>query len=110
LEELVMIVWRGWGILSIVIGLLAMAAVQLATRMPSDPWTFRWHAAAALAIAAVLNFWAGWRLNRAPGRLVVDTTTGRRFEVRGRHDLFFIPMQYWSIAFALAAAALLLAR
>jgi hypothetical protein len=110
-----MIVWRGWGILSVAIAVLAMAAVQLATGqleigMRSDPWALRWHTAIALVIAASVNFWAGRRLNRRRGRVAIDATTGRRFALRGRHDLFFIPMEYWSIAFVLGAAGLLLVR
>ena len=101
-----MIVWRGWGILSIVIALAAMAAVGMTTSLPANSWTWRWHAAVALLVGAGVNFWAGWRLNRR-GRLVVDGASGRHFEVRGRHDLFFIPMEYWTVVFVIGAAALL---
>ena len=106
-----MIVWRGWGILSIVIALAAVAAAQMTTPLlPASSWTFRWHAAVALLVGAGVNFWAGWRLNRR-GRLVVDPTTGQTFQVvRGRHDLFFIPMEYWSVVFVLGAAVALFAR
>jgi hypothetical protein len=109
-----MIVWRGWGILSMVIAFLALAAGQLTTAqqamgMPLNTWTLRWHAAAALLIGAGANFWAGWRLNHRRSRRVVDTSTGRCFVMRTRHDLFFVPMEYWTIAFVLGAALLLLA-
>jgi hypothetical protein len=105
-----MIVWRGWGILTLVIAAVSLGLVGMMTPVPQDAWTFRWHAAVALLIGAVVNFFVGWQLNRRSGRLHIDGVTGLRFKQRTRHDLFFIPIEYWTVAFVLGAAAMLLAR
>jgi hypothetical protein len=100
-----MIVWRGWGILTVAIAVAALAAVDM-TAGPSDAWGFRAKVAAALMIGAAMNLWLGRRLNTAPARVLIDKAAARRIMVRPRHDLFFVPMEYWSAAFALGAAAI----
>lgn len=101
-----MIVWRGWGILTVAIAVAAFAAVELTTAGPSDAWSFRARVAVALMIGAAMNLWVGRRLNTAPARVLIDVKAARRIVVRPRHDLFFVPMEYWSAAFALGAAAI----
>ncbi len=100
-----MIVWRGWGILTLAIAVAALAAVEL-TAGPADAWAFRVQVAVALLVAAAMNLWLGRRLNAQPARVLIDAAAARRIVVRPRHDLFFVPMEYWSAAFALGAAAI----
>jgi hypothetical protein len=99
-----MIVWRGWGLLTVAIAVAALAAVDMTTG-PADAWSFRAKVAAVLLIGAAMNLWLGRRLNAAPARVLIDKATARRIVVRPRHDLFFVPMEWWSAAFALGAAA-----
>jgi hypothetical protein len=101
-----MVVWRGWGILTVAIAIGALIAVELTTTGPADAWSFRARVATALLVGAAMNLWLGRRLNNAPARILIDTRAARRIVLRPRHDLFFVPMEYWSAAFALGAAAI----
>ncbi|MFC0385310.1 hypothetical protein [Muricoccus vinaceus] len=66
-------------------------------------------ASLGLLAAAGVNWVVGRRLNRQPGREMIDARTGERVLLRRRHALFWIPMEYWSIPVALAALVPLLA-
>jgi hypothetical protein len=101
-----MVMWRGWGILTLAIALGALAAVELTTTGPADAWSFRTRIVTALLVGAAMNLWLGRKLNSAPARILIDTKAARRIVVRPRHDLFYVPMEYWSAAFALGAAAI----
>jgi hypothetical protein len=100
-----MVVWRGWGILTVAIAVGVLAAVALTTG-PADVGSFRTRLVSALLIGAAMNLWLARRLNAGPARVLIDTKAVRRIVVRPRHDLFFVPMEYWSAAFALGAAAI----
>src|SRR5262245_55345754 len=102
-----MIVWRGWGILSLVIAAVALGFAGMTLPVPQDAWAFRWHAAVALLIGGGVNSVVAWQLNRGSGRVHIDGVTGLRVRQRTRHDLFFIPIEYWTAAFVLGAALLL---
>jgi hypothetical protein len=95
-----MIVWRGWGILTIAIAIAALAAVELTPGRSDAQFV------AALAVAGVVNLWLGRRLNTGPARVLIDAAAARRIVARPRHDLLFVPMEYWSAAFAVGAAAI----
>jgi len=99
-EELAMIVWRGWGILTFAIGVAALAAGGLAWGRSDVPVVL------ALLIAGAANLWLGRRLNTGPGRVLIDAAAARRIVVRPCHDLLFVPMEYWSAAFAAGAVAI----
>lgn len=101
------IVWRGWGILTPVLGfliwLLPLAAAEAVLghgtySNVSKPLSVLTALAAAGAIWVV-----GTTLNGVPGRLLVDPRTGEQVVLRRRHDLFFIPMQWWAIVMVLVA-------
>ncbi len=105
-----MLVWRGYGILALVIGAAgAIGAGLVAQALPkAGDAQDNLLLAAGFLLAAVVNWFVGVRLNRAPGRLLVDPATGERVVLRARHSLFFLEMQWWSLVM-LGLAALLLA-
>jgi hypothetical protein len=96
-----MIGWRGLGGMTI---LIAAAAVTVIDWTSPSTWDHRWFVTAVLLVAAVVNYSLGRHLNSAPGRILIDSATGQRLSCRRRHDLYSIPMEYWSIAFLLAIA------
>lgn len=108
-----MIIWSGYGVLSV---LIAFAGVVLGAAgiepliegaaLGLPPGT---GLALGLALAAVANWFVGVRLNGRPGRELIDPKTGGRVVIRRRHALFWIPMQYYSVLFALLAVAALFA-
>ncbi len=104
-----MIIWRGWGILVVIVAALAVVGTQLATTALFGAETYARHNAwlfpLGLALAAPIVWLLGRRLNGRGGRTLVDPATGRRVVVRRDHSLFFIRMEYWAIVLLLAAVA-----
>ena len=96
-----MIIWSGWGFLSVVFAVLGAAGGiglvdgtgGLGLGLTEDAGF-----ALGLAVAAAVNWLVGVRLNRRPGRELIDPRTGERVLLRRRHRLFWVPMQYWSVA------------
>jgi hypothetical protein len=97
------LIWRGWGILAILIPLVALglgAVIGMAIA-PSN-------GAAAGVVTAIFGLagsatvWVvGERLNGAPGRLLVDPATGEKLILRSTHTLFWVPLQWWAPVAAL---------
>ncbi|SEP50722.1 hypothetical protein SAMN04487843_13934 [Methylobacterium sp. ap11] len=93
-----MIIWSGWGMLSVLI-----AAAGLVGSVLLDPALARigiptpTGVVLVWVVAAAFNWWLGTRLNNRPGRELVDQRTGQIVILRGRHTLFWIPMQYYSV-------------
>jgi hypothetical protein len=106
----IMIIWRGWGILVVLIAMAMLIAVQLATgAVFGDPEFYKvhdWPKGVALLLAAVAVYFAGSYFNSRPGRTMIDKATGREIVLRRVHSLFFVPMQYWG--FVLAAFGVVL--
>jgi hypothetical protein len=105
-----MVIWTGYGILTVVFvvaGLLAGDAVDLSMQGSLGGAPPKIGMAVAVALAAILNWVVGTRLNTDPGRELVDAQTGQRVLLRRRHTLFWVPMQYWSLLVLVLAVALL---
>jgi hypothetical protein len=111
-----MIIWSGWGFMVAVL----VFALSLATELGVESYfgddryyqTHAWPLAAALLVAAAVTWLWGSRLNRGPGRTVIDKQTGREEVIGGpgRHRLFFVPMQYWGPILAVGALVSLILR
>ncbi|ONG51801.1 hypothetical protein BKE38_15660 [Pseudoroseomonas deserti] len=102
-----MIIWQGWGILTVLIlgGVPAagMAALFAVLGPKPAPLTFSIVVMLMVLLGGLANWWVGRRLNGGPGRELIDARTGQRVILRPRHSLFWIPMQYWSVLSLLAA-------
>lgn len=102
-----MIVWRGWGILVLVLAAVPVALVQLVAGWVMGPdgaaRQSDWLAPLGLALSAPLIWWVGRALNRRPARVLVDRETGQEVALRPNHSLFFIRMEYWAVIVALGA-------
>ena len=88
-----MLVWRGWGLLTLVIAAVAAgfgSAVMTSSKLQA------YGAAGGLFLGAVVNWFLGQSLNR-PLR-EADFDHGRR------HSLFWIPTAWWSLAMVAGAA------
>ena len=105
-----MIIWKGWGILVIVIAVAAIIIIQGVVGAASgDPQFYEvhdWPKGLALLLAAVGVYFVGRYFNNKPGRVMIDKATGREFVFRRVHSLFFVRMEYW--AFVLAAIGVVL--
>lgn len=111
------IVWRGWGILGILIplGICSLCAaiagaigVALGGQRP-----FAGATAAAIVIGGIVSGVIVWRLgvrlNSAPGRVLIDPRDNSRVVLRRTHSLFWIPLQYWGPISAVLAMCVALA-
>ena len=107
-----MIVWSGWGVLTVIFGLLGV----LAGRAGLEPLLLRLNSslplntglAIGLLAAALVNGFVALRLGSA-GRELIDAQTGQRAVLQRPNTLFFIPMRYWSVVFLVLAIAALFA-
>jgi hypothetical protein len=96
-----LIIWRGWGILTpfltFLCWLLPLAVIEGAVGHA----TYSHYSKSLSLVFALLAAGAVWavgrRLNGDPGRILVDPHTRQQVIVRKRHDLFFLPMQWWAI-------------
>ncbi|MCP2259007.1 hypothetical protein LX15_002706 [Streptoalloteichus tenebrarius] len=104
-----MLVWRGWGILVLVLGAVCGGggtAIGVALGGATD------HAnlgtAVGLALAGVAIWFLGKHLNRpVPG---YHPQTGQPVTYRNQHQFFFVPMQFFGpVAGAAAVAAAVIA-
>lgn len=99
-----MIIWSGGGMLSALVSAAGLVSVLL------DPALARAGSPAPAGIvlvwvvAAAFTWWLGTRFNQCPGRALVDPCTGQIVILRGRHILFWIPMQSYSVLMVLIGA------
>jgi hypothetical protein len=107
------VVWKGWGILTILIvavvsGLvtLGLSVALAATGLPKLEFAAM---AIGLFVAAAANWYAGKYFNSGPGRELFDPKTGQTVILKRRHDLFFIKMEYWSVPVAIIGLFVLFA-
>ncbi len=103
------IFWTGWGILAALIpfaGLILVEAILGKEFYQSHVWV----QTLAILLGAAGVWYVGNRFNNKPGRVVVDKETGKELELKSRHSLFFIPMQYWSFIIAVLGIILLVTK
>ncbi|WP_338523798.1 hypothetical protein NUH87_29480 [Pseudomonas batumici] len=86
------IIWQGWGFLSILIPVLCMVPF---TGLPNGLGL-----GVGLLVGAAVNAYVGHWLNNQPGKTYIDKSTGGEVIIRKKHTLFFVPMQYVSVLWA----------
>lgn len=108
-----MIVWRGWGLLALL--------VAVAINVFFEQWTDRWgipdgfrHYRDAYSwvwfVGFALSALACWFLGRwlearelRHAQVLTDKTTGQDVRLVGRHDMFWIPLKWWSLVWLAVA-------
>ncbi len=98
-----MLVWRGWGIgallLAVVVNLLVQSLIGAAMGDGDYGKTHGWTWFVSMGLAAVCVWFAGVKLEAKPGQVVIDKASGEEFELKAKHDLFWIPFKYWAFVF-----------
>ncbi|GAA4893818.1 hypothetical protein [Streptomonospora salina] len=98
-----MIIWRGWGILTVLIAAACCIPAGLIVESALGSELAPFGVAFGLVASGIAVFFLGQRLNTPrPG---FHPQTGERVVFRNRHTLFFVPMQY--CGFVLLGAAVL---
>lgn len=95
-----MFIWRGWGILAVIIlGVCIVAGKSLTDSMLGPGYwdANAWPIACAIAMAGTLMWMLDGPLASTGSRMLVDEMTGRSVLLRKKNDLFFIPMHWWGI-------------
>ena len=88
-----MIIWKGYGILAVLIPLPLMISCGFLMGANGVGYLV------GGVVSAVPLWFLGRRLNREVSQEYTDSNTGKRVQILAPpgHTLYFIPMQYWAI-------------
>jgi hypothetical protein len=104
-----MIIWQGFGFLGAIIPILFYVAVGLLMQaiLGKDYLAHHsWPGALGTLLGAVAVWFLALMMDK-PGRVLLDPQTGEKVELKQRHTLFFIPLKYLAIIFAVVALGML---
>ena len=91
-----MIIWKGYGFLGLLIPALLLLAVNV---LLGDYYREHlWIASLVLLLSAVPVYFVGKKLASKPGKELIDPANGSTVTLKPSHSLFFIPLQYFSVA------------
>ena len=108
-----MLIWSGLGILiPVIVAVCALLSEMVLNAALHDDKYYQshsWPALLAMTIAAMFVWLLSQRLNKQPGKRLVDPATGKDVILRPRHSLFFVPVRYWPPLLVVCGVALLFA-
>ncbi|MBF9255032.1 hypothetical protein I2I11_17165 [Pontibacter sp. 172403-2] len=94
-----MIIWRGMGFLVVVITFLALLAGELISESLTNDENYyqenKSPMVVAFFIAGIIIGLIGKGLNNKKGKVFIDKETRQEVTFKTKHELFFIPMEYW---------------
>jgi hypothetical protein len=101
-----MLMWRGYGILVVVLTVIGYAVGKLgAEKIWGVPIPAAYRPGSELfgmLLAAVMVYGLHLAIEaKNKSRVLVDRETGQEIVFKKKHDLFFIPIKFWSFAIAL---------
>ena len=95
-----MIIWKGWGILALVIPLLISVGVGAGVDYYYGEDFYKnstWAMPIVLGLSSVIVFLLGQKINNQPGKILIDPENNQEIEFKITHSMFWIPLQYWGI-------------
>ena len=102
-----MIVWQGLGFLAALIPIaLGIACQIILDGILGTAW-FKNHAWAfgyVLLLAAVCVWFLGKKLNSKPGKILIDPATNQNIEIKQKHTIFWMPMEWFAVVLVIFAA------
>ena len=105
-----MIIWKGWGILVVIITAAFVFGVDFITGAAFGNSNYyaihNWPEGVAFLLSGIAVYFVGLYFNNKPGRVMIDKATGREIVLRRVHSMFFIPMEYWGIILAVGGIVL----
>ncbi|MDX1810096.1 MAG: hypothetical protein R3331_11210 [Sulfurospirillaceae bacterium] len=94
-----MIIWKGWGILALIIPLLCSLLIEEGFNVVLGAGFYKasaWGMPLVLVLSALLVYFVGYKLNNRQGRVLIDPKNNEMVELKTTHSMFWIPLQYWS--------------
>ena len=97
------IFWKGYGIVVLIIGMLALALTKWTAEYFTGDTHFYmkhgWVALIGMLGAAALTYGLHKLILREKDRVLVDKDTGEEVVLRSEHSLFFVPVRFWPAIF-----------
>lgn len=91
-----MIVWQGFWFLAALIPIILIGLIGAVDKGHSMTYGFE----LALIISAIAVWFVGKKLNGKQGKVLIDPETNEKVELKNKHTLFWIPMEWFSIVIA----------
>lgn len=96
-----MVIWKGWGILGLIIPFLVLVLIN---SMELNDSIASWINFVGLILSGIAVWSIGKRLNSRKDEVFTSEKTGAQFKLGNQHTLFFIPLQYWAIVYLFTGA------
>ncbi|RIJ84338.1 hypothetical protein RSP822_22110 [Ralstonia solanacearum] len=104
------LIWQGLGFLAFLIPVCVSLIGQLTADAlfgkgyyTAPPFLF----ATLMVLSAAAIWYLGKALNGRPGRVLVDPKTGQQVELKAKHTLFWIPLQWTALLVAVLGVSFL---
>ena len=92
------LIWRGWGILAVIIPIVLLAlGIFIGIEINSDNVVVLFLPLIFLFFSAPAVWFLGVKLNNTPPRKLIDPKTNQVVIFKKTHSLFWIPMQYYGL-------------
>ena len=97
-----MLIWRGWGIVAVVLLFGGLLVAQLVVNAVAGEGTYegnsQLYGGIGFVLGGVATFILGrWLERRNPPRQLIDPATGEQVELHTKNDFFWIPMTTWGL-------------
>ena len=93
-----MVIWKGWGILALIVPVVIMLASQwLSGMLGVSDLSHPGVVALVCFVSAIVVWFVGKKLNGAPEKILLDAESGEEVRIKPQHSLFWIPMQWFSL-------------
>ncbi len=96
-----MVIWKGWGILAILIPLLISLGAGAGFDYFYGEGFYKnstWAMPIVLLFSSIIVFLVGYKINNKPGKILIDPESNEKVELKTTHTMFWIPVQYWGVA------------
>jgi hypothetical protein len=91
-----MIVWQGFGFLAALIPIIFIGVIGAIDETHTMTYGFEM----ALILSAVAVWFVGKKLNSKQGKILIDPETNAPVEIKNKHTLFWIPMEWFAVVIA----------
>lgn len=94
-----MIIWKGWGILALIIPLICSWIANFVFDSTYGEGFYQnstWAMPFIIALTSLPIGIIGYKLNNRTGRILIDPDNNKKVEIKTVNTMFWIPLQYWA--------------